>query len=229
MNVAVIILAILILLFILYFVYVRFFQNKMIVSSGHLTESVSSIKMGSLTNPTSNNYSYSIWIYVNKPSASDSVIFTAQNGSTKLLALNLNNTTLTADVAYGDMSITKNYTLTKNFSLQSWEHVILSFTQPNVFDFYLNGKLLLSYTLPGNVAYFKTIDSNSQITFGNNDKTKPNLDANISNFEFLPSAMVPATAWNKYLNGNGYSFLPNYGMYVSLIKDQKVSKDYTIF
>jgi hypothetical protein len=42
--------------------------------------------------------------------------------------------------------------------------------------------------------------------------------------------MDPQTAWNEYMGGNGQStILPNYGMNVSLLKDNVVNKQISLF
>ena len=42
--------------------------------------------------------------------------------------------------------------------------------------------------------------------------------------------MDPQTAWNEYMSGNGQSvLLPNYGMKVSLLKDNVVNKQISLF
>lgn len=229
MNTAVVILAVLLIFIVLYFVYVRFLQNTTVVSQLNLNSANPPIKMSSLSNPTSPKFSYSLWLYVNNPISETKTIFTTfNNGGFSIVVLKINGNTLQVDVTTNEKGYgtVHTYTLTKNFSLQSWEHIILSFSETgtqNIMDCYQNGKLVNSFTLPGQVVSLGSANQNAMITFGT-------IDANVNKFEWFPTVMDPQTAWAKYLNGNGTSsILPNYGMYMSLIKNQNVSKKYTIF
>ena len=79
--------------------------------------------------------------------------------------------------------------------LQEWFNIIFSFNQ-NMLDIYLNGKLVKSEILPGNI-YNCTSNSNITIT--------PNggFDGWTSSIQYLDDAVSPEQAYNMYNTGFG--------------------------
>lgn len=79
--------------------------------------------------------------------------------------------------------------------LQEWFNIIFSFNQ-NVIDIYLNGKLVKSEILPGNIY---NCTSNSDITITPNG----GFDGWTSSIQYLDDAVSPEQAYNMYNTGFG--------------------------
>ena len=88
-------------------------------------------------------------------------------------------------------------------------------------DIYLDGKLVKSQTM----TVQKTSDK-SIIKFGGGD-------IYIAEFERLATPIDPQTAWDRYMAGNGGSYISNmfssYGATMILSKDQVDMKKFTLF
>jgi len=238
MNYTFIILGV-ILLIVLYVLYKMVMKPTSVLSTQtYLQTGVPSIQLSSLTSPTTLNYSYVLWIYVNNinqnpinSNTNNNVnkliannannIFSVSDGTSKTyLSLDLDsNAGLNTSILLPNTNTPQNYQVTPNFALQRWEYVIISINQQQM-DLYLDGKLIKSANLGSNPA---TIPSTASIYFGNGD-------IYISKFQRLTQTMDPQTAWSNYLAGSGAkSTLSNYGLSMVFSKDNTPQKTFNIF
>jgi hypothetical protein len=214
MNYTYIILGVL-LLIILYVLYTTLLgSNTTVVSSKtYLKGGVPSIAMSTLAKPGSTQYNFQLWIYVNSLTNGETTIF--QKDSINLKLDSQANLKL-----YMDGLPNNPLTVTTNFALQRWEHVIVSVAN-SLLDVYLDGKLIKSIQLDG----IPSINPNAQISFGDGD-------IYIAGFNRPALAMDPQTAWNTYLSGNGNnvsSMFSNYGLNVHLTKDSLTQQKFILF
>ena len=218
MNYTLIILGI-ILILVLYVLY-RFVYDRqtMVSNKQYLADNPPDKSFEDLANPESSRYSYNLWIYANTISGTET-IFSIDQTKFKLEITNTGN--LEFKVA-GSSNI-----ITSNYPLQKWVCVSIS-VDNNIVDSYLDGKLVKSQKI-------STISDNkptktSKISMGKGDKTG---DIYIAEFERLPYPIDPQTAWDRYMAGNGGSYISNafaaYGANLILTKDQVDMKKYALF
>ena len=217
MNYTLIILGI-ILILVLYVLY-RFVYDRqtMVSNKQYLADNPPDKSFEDLANPESSRYSYNLWIYANTISGAEK-IFAIDQTKFKLEITNTGN--LQFDISGNTSNVTSNY------PLQKWVCVSIS-VDNNIVDSYLDGKLVKSQKI--DISTNKP-DKNSKISLGKGDKTG---DIYIAEFERLPYPIDPQTAWDRYMAGNGGSYISNafaaYGANLILTKDQVDMKKYALF
>lgn len=219
MNYTLIILGI-ILVLVLYVLY-RFMTDRqtMVSSKVYLADKPGNKSFGELSNPESSRYSYNLWIYV-VSLGSDQDIFKIDDDSNYFFNLKV---TTSGDLKYTLRDETDTAKIiTSNYPLQKWVCVSVS-VDNNVVDTYVDGKLVKSQKTTGSP---KVPTKTSQIEFGNGD-------IYIAEFERLPNPIDPQTAWDRYMAGNGGSYISNafaaYGANLILTKDQVDMKKFALF
>lgn len=214
MNYTLIILGI-ILILVLYVLY-RFVYDRqtMVSKKQYLADTVGDKKMGDIANAESARYSYNLWIYANTITGTEK-IFAIDQTKFKLEITNTGN--LQFDISGNTSNVTSNY------PLQKWVCVSIS-VDNKIVDSYLDGKLVKSQKISDMDTH--TPNNNSLISFGTGD-------IYIAEFERLPYPIDPQTAWDRYMAGNGGSYISNafaaYGANLILTKDQVDMKKYALF
>jgi len=218
-----------ILVIIIYILYYTI-KNKgvSVTKKIYLNETNSDVPMNTLVNPLSQNYFYSLWVYVNVLST-ESTLFTIEKTSALTTFFKLYITTdsklmyqITKTDAGHALPLEIQNEIMTNFPLQKWVYIIVS-VDNKVADLYIDGKLVRSQNLndPKPPAKDSTI------------KYPTRVDAYISKFERQAVPMDPATAWSNYMAGNGGNYLSSlissYGMNVTLTKDQIDYNQFTLF
>jgi hypothetical protein len=217
-----------ILVIIIYILYYSI-KNKgvSVTKKIYLNETNSDVPMNTLVNPLSQNYFYSLWVYVNVLSA-ESTLFTiektsASNTFFKLYITSDSKLKYGITTTDGGSSVLQiNNEIMTNFPLQKWVYIIVS-VDNKVADLYIDGKLVRSQNLndPKPPAKDSTI------------KYPTRIDAYISKFERQAVPMNPATAWSNYMAGNGGNYLnsliSSYGMNVTLTKDDIDYNQFKLF
>ena len=234
MNPALIILGVVIVLII--YLYFFYSTNETILSDKlDLTSKQPDILVANISKPESTIYSYEFWVYVGKyvGETPQNLFYRESDKSTSDTKL-INNIgvyidgtspTLKIDYVKNDSSFTKGtITVTDNFPVQSWVHVIVSVSDKYI-DTYVNGKLTKSIKETDGI-YPQSKDSNP-IVFGQHDGT---ILAKLSR---TTKATDPQTAWDKYSAGNGETqfskYLGTLGMDVSLKKDNIEYSKFNLF
>lgn len=165
-------------------------------------------------NGSSNNYTYSIWFYVNDWNyryGEEKVLFSRSSSDAN------NNVEYYPQVSFAPMTNDINIKLSlypnsnstsvmthtctvKNFPLQTWVNLTISLYGRSL-DVYMNGKLVRTCVLPG-IAKINP-DANVFLT--------PNggFAGFTSKFEYFNSASNPQQAYNIYKDGYGGSVLGN--------------------
>ena len=220
MTILTIFLGIIVLLLILFVISYYLNMNS---TSGilDLKKSIPPITSDSISKPSSPNYYYSTWVYVNTWDTSPKILFKYDTQS-----LTLGNNTQDLTFNYKVTNTNTPTIITSTFPIQKWTHVAIS-KNSNVLDFYLDGKLIKSYQPTGSVV---VPVSGSSIEFGS---TSNKNDIFLAKFQRSPVPLDPRTAWNLYLMGpgtgspNGSDY--NYNISMSEMKDTIVQKTYKLY
>jgi len=219
MNFIAIILGVIVILFI-YVLYNNYIRTNNLIGTTNLLTSSPIIQYIDLQSKDSTRYAFGIWVYVNSWNNTNQKNILSRGGdfdlfldtiSPKLyLRLNLQDTT-------------SPILLTNNFPIQKWTYVILS-VDNQIVDFYMDGKLVLSKQLPS-----MPLDNKNNITLGKPDGSS-NPDITVTALNRYTEPMDPATAWAKYLRGNGISNTGSaYNVNVSVLKDSVVQSTYSLY
>lgn len=190
-------------------VYVFFFffsKTTVLADRLDLAKTNASKTADDLVTPESSIYSYECWVYVYMPKnnigTGKKFIFyrdSKDNTASKNIGLYLdgaNKPKLQLEYTNaGDDGNTPGtiqpITITDNFPMQTWAHVIVS-VQNNYIDIYLNGKLVKSIRDDA----IDVPSATSPLVFGQ-------LGAYLASFKRTTTATDPQTAWTSYLSGNG--------------------------
>lgn len=179
----------------------------------------------SITNPSSVNYSFSIWIYIsdwavnyNKPK----VIF-SRDGSKPLLQLGATENTLTTSVKLSNAAIAT--CQVPNIPIQKWTNIIVTVNN-KALDTYVNGKLVKTCVLE-QVPMVPTAESAAvSLTPGGG------FSGFTSRFKYWSESINPQEAYNVYKSGPGGNLLTNFfGMYklqLSFLKGNETKASITI-
>lgn len=245
MNPVLIILGIVIA--ILIYVLYRYFTIKSttIQSSASLKTPVTQIT--NINSPTNTRYAYGIWIYVNSWDINANKTIFSRKDNLKLY-LDKSSPMLKLDMTMSNSTVAtpvvETLTVTDNFPIQKWCHIIVSVDNQFV-DVYMDGKLVKSKR-------FYTITNSGQTTIGNMPKTPGDItvpvflgnsdvsvvpfssfDAYAAMFKRWTGPVDPQTAWSNYMDGNGGNSLSktlsSYGINVAILKDNVVQSKFALF
>ncbi len=190
-------------------------------------DKASAIPAKDVVDPKSQVYSFETWVYINQYDGVGKELFYKGANGARNIEVSITGATPTLIVKYLTNEQTpsqKTLTVTDNFPIQTWVHVIVS-VDSNYIDVYVNGKLTksikesLGIRMPDDVA----------IEFGDWGQNKCSL----AKFYRRTHATDPATAWSLYNDGNGSNRVAKYlgtlGMDLSLKKDNVEYSKLNIF
>jgi hypothetical protein len=222
-----------ILLLIVIFIVVVYFITWMFTSTKTLSNySISStsttFEADSLSNPSSKNYSYSIWIYISSWTNTDKpkVIFTrcaTEDDTLCLPEVTLAETDNTLNVRVSSDEGTGTTCSVPNIPIQTWTNIIVSLNT-KVLDVYVNGKLAKTCITSGVPTFNK--DAPLILT------PAPSFTGYTSRFVYYPNPTGPEDAWTIYKSGPGgnllMSFLNQYKIKLSFFKGTEETASITI-
>lgn len=227
MNFALIILGI-VLVFVLYY-FLNTGATTVLSNKLDLSTEQTDIPISKISDPASRKYSYEMWMYYYnfQPSSNQQQYIISREGTNgKNIGIFVDNLSPKLMLEYsataiGGTSVKKSVTITDNFPLQTWAHVIVSVDNSYI-DVYMNGKLIKSI-------YDTTIDSPSvtaPIKYGTTNCYLAKLSRTV-----LPTD--PQTAWDKYSAGNGENpmakYLSSFGLTMTLQKNNQDYSKITVF
>ena len=220
MNIIAIILGVIVILFI-YVLYNNYIRTNNLIGTTNLLKETPNIDVKNLQSNASVRYAFGIWVYVNSWNNTNQKNILSRNGDFDLF-LDKTSPTLKLQLKLQDTT-TPTILLTNNFPIQKWTYVILS-VDNQIVDFYMDGKLVLSKQLSST-----TVTSENNITLGKPDGSS-NPDITVTALNRYTEPMDPATAWAKYLRGNGISNTGSaYNVNVSVLKDSVVQSTYSLY
>jgi hypothetical protein len=230
MNITVIVLGIMVVV-LSYFLYKMYTGKSSLVEKVDLKTESPVIPASTLPEPASLRYSYGVWIFVNSwSSLYEKNIFSrygANNQPDIRLYLAKDSPHLKFDIRTEGGS-KDTILITDNFPLQKWVYVITSIDN-RIADMYIDGKLVISKKL-SDMPAISQADIKLGGTVSMSSTIAEPLDIFLSKFSRWTNPMDPGTAWSKYSSGNGVSSaFPNYGMKLTILKDNVDSKQIRFF
>jgi hypothetical protein len=212
---------------IVYYIYVWFTSGpEVLLSSLRAANQQLTLTPNTLpSSGNSNNYTYSMWIYVNDwnyrfGEAKTILQRSDSNGvSSPLITLGPMQNNLSTQVACYPNKQTKGASqtfncLVDNIPLQRWVNITVS-VNGRTLDTYINGKLVRTCVLPGVVKNSGTAPIHITPDGGFSGWT--------SNIRYYAYSINPQQAWNIYTDGYGGSILGNifnkYRVKVSFLED----------
>jgi len=206
--------AILVALLVYYF-YFFVLRKPRIIKLNSTTSNI--IPEDQIDNPDSQIYTYSMWVYAKTLSSPPPTnIFYYGPDISLNITNNLHNN------LHLDFS---NNTITEYFPKEQWVHVVICANDNNVYDFYLDGKLVKTIQLLSSLL----IPDNKEIIIG---KDNTNADIRMANFKRLPKAYTHhevEVEYEKNKSIKDYYKSPKYNLEISLKNGKTDEKNYSLF
>lgn len=225
MNYTLVILGV-ILLIVIYILYtVISEQGKVVSKKVDLRTSNGTIGYNTLSNPGASRFYLSLWAYIETLNPTNNTeIFKISNGASEFISLYVTpNAALKCNIQTTTGTVTSE--ITSNFALQKWNCIVIS-VDNKILDFYMDGKLIRSQQLDNALV---ATNKDTTISYG----VCVDCKGYLANFERVPQPMDPATAWSKYMSGNGGSYfsklLSSYGGRFTITKDELDLRQFTLF
>jgi hypothetical protein len=235
MNTSTIILGTALVVLIIYMIFKSYFDGKNKMTDQVVLQSQVSINNEDITKPNAGDFTYGIWIYVNKwieptPGGTEDIIFKRADEMTLKFSSGGGMKIFPRTGDNPNMSSTGPIKVTDNFPIQKWVYVTIV-SQQNNMDVYLDGKMVKSIQMKGKIA--PGIDTNglaaNGIDFGRG--TLP-MNTTISKFTRFTYSMNPQDVWTEYMKGNGSNGLTkaagDMNVNLSVMKDGIVSSSYKL-
>ena len=200
--------AILVALLVYYF-YFFVLRKPRIIKLNSTTSNI--IPEDQIDDPDSQIYTYSLWVYAKTLSSPPptNIFYYGPD-----ISLNITN----------NLHLDFSNNITEYFPMEQWVHVVICANDKNIYDFYLDGKLvktIQSGALP--------IPDNKQIEIG---KDNNNADIRMANFKRLPKAYTHhevEVEYEKNKSIKDYYKSPKYNLEISLKNGKTDEKNYSLF
>ena len=223
MDLSLVILGI-VLVFVLYY-FLNRSGTAVLSNKLDLSTTQTAIGVKDIQEPSSRKYSYEMWMYVfNFEGSGDKYIISRESATPgkKNIGIKLDSSSPKLVLEYTTKSGNSvPVTITDNFPLQTWVHLIVSVDDTYV-DTYMNGKLVKSMQ----DKELATPSSSSSIEYGVTNCYLAKLSRTVSPTD-------PQTAWDKYSAGNGENpmakYLSSFGLSMTLQKNNQDYSKVTLF
>jgi hypothetical protein len=202
--------AILVALLIYYFYFFVLRKPRIIKLNSTISNS---IPEDQIDNPDSQIYTYSMWVYAKKLNSPPPTNIFHYGPD---ISLNITNS------LHLDFS---NNTITEYFPMEQWVHVVICANDKNIYDFYLDGKLVKTIQLPSSLV----IPDNKEIIIG---KANTDADIRMANFKRLPKAYTHhevEVEYEKHKSIKDYYKSPKYNLEISLKNGKTDQKTYSLY
>ena len=225
------ILFILLLCVFIIFLAVWLFSTSKTLSNFQKSDTPLVIDVKKLSKPTSLNYGYTFWIYINswENTSLPKAIFYRKSTSTTyapMVYLGAGTNSLTVEIDTEGTTSANFECTVSNIPLQTWTNITISLNS-KVLDIYMNGKLIktgISSEIPN------APDSTEGITLCPAATTSYDVwDGKIARFQYYSDPISAQEAWNIYKKGPSgnllSSFLNEYKLRLSFLKggDEKAN------
>jgi hypothetical protein len=227
MDLSLVILGI-VLIFVLYY-FLNRSETAVLSNKLDLSTPQTAIPIDKIPDPSSRKYSYEMWMYVFNFQGSSQYIISrgsVADATKKNIGIRLDGSSpkLMLDytaTATGTPSAQKSVSITDNFPLQTWAHLIVSVDDKYI-DVYMNGKLIKSIQ----DANIDTPSPTAIIEYGV-------TNCYLAKLSRTSMATDPQTAWNNYTAGNGENpmakYLSSFGLSMTLQKNNQDYSKVTLF
>ena len=232
MDTVVIILGTIVVVLVIYLICTKYFAGvSTLLKQVSLTTQPPSIVATSIQKGDSTRFAYGLWVYINQWEPGQKLIFAREEEIAVYLDKDANlicilNPTKDnyenlrgATKPTADTNTQKTITVSNNFPLQKWVYITVS-VDNTIADIYLEGKMVKSIPIPQ-----VKPSSDKEIVFGSG------YNAYISQFQRWTTEIDPQTVWSTYMKssgGNGVS-MGNYNVNLSLLKDNAVASNFSLF
>jgi hypothetical protein len=222
-----------VIIVLLYLLYLYFFGNSSAVLVGiHDSSKEVHISSGSLPPGVSQDFSFSVWVYVsNWNIGNEKIIFqrACGHGFCPKMAFdaNMNNVTVTLATYPSDGSKTPKTATCQieNVPLQAWTNLIITLNG-HALDCYLDGKLVRTCLMPG----VPKVSGAGQLVLTPNGKS---FQGYTGNFQYFNRAVNPREAYAIYKEGYGgsnwlSSLFNKYRIKLAFMKDNQEVNSFEI-
>jgi hypothetical protein len=218
---------IIVLLVVIYYFY-SYMTNPFLTSGLQDLKTPLAVTYDNLKNPNSPTYSYQCWLYISSPTANNTQIFCrGENAGAKHpdFEVDINGQTLLLKVGTGTTEPEQIMTITTNFPIQKWTHLVINVYNLKTFEAYINGKLA------------KTVNTTSNLTPSSKTNTlyigNVGLNGYVTKFIRKDTTLDANTVWQNYLSGNGLSnylgsMIP-YGLNLTVSKGEELQRVINVF
>ena len=232
MNTSTIILGTALVVLIMYMIFKSYFDGENKMTDQIILSKQVDIEAKHITKPNANDFTYGIWLYVNKwttpGSTEEGTIFNRADELGLMFAVDGG-----LKVAPVTTESTEPINITNNFPMQKWVYVTVVAQQKNL-DVYLDGKMVKSIQMNGLITPKYSASSPTEgahgISFGRGELQE---NTTISKFTRFTYSMNPQDVWTEYMKGNGSNGLAkaagNMDVNLSVMKDGIVSSSYKLF
>lgn len=184
----------------LVYLLIYLFSNKTLVSYSDATvETV--VQPSSLADPTSTNYTYSVWVYIKDWSVNYGRLkpIVVRDGNVPSIYLGAVDNTLTTKIKLSDGRFA--VCEIAEVPIQAWTNILITVSGKSL-DTYLNGKLVKTCVLTSPQA----TPSDSALLH-----LTPNggFSGYTARLKYWAAAIGPQEAWNNYVSGPGGNFFNN--------------------
>jgi hypothetical protein len=216
------IVGVVVFILVLYFLSV-YFGSKNNLNDYSVANATVSIPTSAISNPTAQNYTYSIWIYVSEWTDETTKTIFRRDQRNPIMKLRKFE-----DVLDTSLKLSNGTSVTcsvPNIQLQKWTNILMSVSDQSL-DMYVNGKLVKTCVLEtfpavptlDNAGVFLTPDGGFQ--------------GFTSRFRYWGEAVNPQEAWNIYKQGPGgnvfTNFLGTYKLQINFLKGTETAASLTI-
>ena len=222
-----------VIIVLLYLLYLYFFGNSSAVLVGiHDTSQEVQISSGSIAPGPTQNFTYSVWVYVSNWNAgNEKIIFQRACGTSYCPKMafdpNMNNVTVTLATypAQANSAAVEATCQIENVPLQAWTNLIMTLNG-NALDCYLDGKLVRTCLMPG----VPKLSGAGALVLTPNGKS---FQGYTGNFQYFNRAVNPREAYAIYKEGYGGSnWLSNlfnkYRIKLAFMKDNQEVNSFEI-
>jgi len=207
--------------------YIFYQKSSKLTSSTLNAKDVKVIKGNTLSSTNTNNYTYSVWAYIddwNYKYGTKKTILSRVNKDGKpnpsIVLDGLDNNIIVSVTCYNPTSSSAepivHECIVRNIPIQKWTNIIISL-YGRTLDVYMEGKLVRTCLLPG----VSKIDPSTDVII----TPDGGFSGSTANIQYLSVSSNPQQAYNIYKEGMGGSFLGDmmskYSLKVSFLEDNQ--------
>lgn len=251
MSVSFIILGIIVVI-LLYYLYVYFTSSVTTLATVIDCSTGSTYIDGSkISGAASGNYGFGLWVYINNwyngaANGITNIYYRNGTSGTNSIHVFMDATSPNLYVQFSDAGAGSSYgkltnatgnvdnpaiLVTSNFPLQKWVYIFVSVDSGQYVDIYLDGKMIKTSILKNPTFGQGTTNMSAS---GGTTSTVPGVTVGpfagyVTTFQSFGYAVDPQTVWNYYMKGNGNGLGTNYGLSMSILKNDQVQSNYRLF
>lgn len=211
----------------IYYLY-YFVTNNELTSGLQSLDKLTTVDSNKLKNPNSYTYSYQCWLYISSPPNQEKQLYSRKSADGKdnsVFEVTLVGQDLILKAGSGSSAPVKVMTITSDFPIQKWTHLVINVYNLKTFEAYINGKLaktVQSQNVP------KPVSNRTNLNIGGSGPI-----GYVTKFTRTETTLDAKTVWEAYLSGNGlnnlFSSIIPYGLNLSISKGEELQRSITIF